>query len=366
MTNSSGQHKVRRVLIAEDMQTSYHILKTIIEQSPDFEIIGQARDGLEVVGKALELKPDIITMDIHMPKQSGLVAIEQIMTRNPIPIVVISEHTRNREENLVFEALERGAIDVLAKPGSVMDDDFAVYARTLRQKLLAFSEIKLVKRRPRFLEKQEKTTELEIASAPEQSDKPVELVVLGASAGGPEALLSILSVMSDAFPLPIVIGQHILNGFVDGMVNWLNQQCRLTVKVAMDHERLRPGVVYFSQDDRHLLVDRVNGELQAVYSDAPPVKGFRPSIDRLLASAAKTCAGHLLGGILTGMGSDGADGLRQIYELGGETFVQDEATSLIYGMPAVAHDMGAAKQQLALDQIPAYLCSFGRLLGEKV
>ena len=226
-----------RVLIADDMQSSYQLLDAILNQAGGFDVVGWAKDGKEVVSLTAELRPDIVTMDVDMPKQSGLEAIREIMSSTPTPILVVSSHASNVKMNLTFNALHEGALDVLEKPPAFNDPSFPSYVDTLTMKLLALSEVKLVKRRAAT-----KST-LSRPPATHTSKPEIELVALGTSAGGPQALSIILSQLPKTFPHPIVVVQHIVGGFIAGMVDWLEMQSAIHIKVAEHSESLLPGIV---------------------------------------------------------------------------------------------------------------------------
>lgn len=346
-----------RVLIAEDSITVARLLMGILESAPDFRIVGHAVNGREAVEMAAKLKPDLVTMDIRMPIMDGFEATRMIMASVPTPIVVISSRVDDEELRITFRAIEEGALAVMEKPQGPKHEDWKKRSEDLLETLRSMAEIKVVGRRRILREPAKNLIEPGISRVP----KKYRLVALGCSTGGPLALLRILSGMSTAFPVPIVIVQHISKGFVNGLVNWLNENTKLSVKVAEEKEKLCQGTVYIAPDnDRHLVVARNRADTIASFVDTQPVNRFRPSVTTLFDSVAEACPGHAIGGLLTGMGGDGAEGLRKMRAARCHTFVQDEGSSVVYGMPGTALALGAADRVVNLENITEYLTSLLR------
>lgn len=343
-----------RVLIAEDSSVVSLLLKAIFENEEDMLVVGQAKNGREAVEMAYELKPDIITMDIRMPEMDGFEATRLIMLNMPTPIVVISSSVDNEELRITFRAIEAGALAVIEKPRGMTHPDFDQIRNDLVENIRAMSEIKVVGRKPLAAA----TVPLDIfETAVHQKTKAYEVVAIGCSTGGPQVLQHILSTLPVGFPIPIVIVQHISNGFISGLVEWLDGSTLLKVKRAEDGERLLAGTVYLGPDNHHLEVER-NGEgLLAKLTDHEPVNRFRPSVTPLLRSVAKVCKGRGIGAVLTGMGADGAQGLLELKQAHGHTFVQDEESAIVYGMPGTAIAIDAVEQIVKLENISSYLYS---------
>lgn len=362
-----------RVLVAEDSYAARLLIVSVLESDPEIEVVGQVSDGEAAVAQARRLKPDVITMDIHMPIMDGLAATARIMNERPLPIVVVSSTVDPGDVASTFDAIKAGALVALAKPGSGEDrrsvEDRAIFTATVK----AMAGVKVVRRWSSALDR--------AGAPPQQQDKsesrplpdpanaswgetglprarrstaaaPISLVAIAASTGGPTALQTILGALPPTFPAPIVLVQHIARGFLVGFAQWLDGECPLRVRVARAAEPLEPGTVYVAPDDVHL---GVSATRQAVALHTDPVGGFRPSASVLFESAAKAYGEGLACVILTGMGSDGVSGLRQVKHRSGYVIAQDEATSLIYGMPGEAVSAGVVDLSLPLDLIAAHL-----------
>ncbi len=346
-----------RILIAEDSKVVYALLEAIFENEPDMQVIGHAENGLKAVRMAHELKPDLITMDVRMPVMDGFQATRLIMSKKPVPIVVVSASIEDRDLRITFRAIEEGALAVIEKPHGPRHPDFESTSRQLVNTVRAMAEVKVVRR---YFKRPSLAKADIFEGAIQQVTGGYQLVAIGCSTGGPQALQNILSAIPVGFPIPLAIVQHISPGFIGGMVEWLRGSVLLYVKLAEDGERLLPGPAYVAPDDRHLVVHRDHGGLVARLCDDPPSGGHRPSATVLLKSVARVCGARAVGGVLTGMGKDGADGLLAIKEAQGHTFIQDEKSAIIFGMPGAALAIGAVDRVVQLNQIAAYLTSLAR------
>ncbi|MBZ0106385.1 MAG: chemotaxis-specific protein-glutamate methyltransferase CheB [Sulfuricella denitrificans] len=343
-------------MITEDSQVVGMLLKAIFEHEPDMQIVGQARNGREAVQMAHELKPDLITMDIRMPVMDGFEATRMIMSTDPVPIVVISSSVDDEELRTTFRAIEEGALAVIEKPRGLSHPEFDSIRRELVETVRAMAEVKVIRRR-----RTETARDVNIFEAAiPQRTRAYEILAIGCSTGGPQALQKIISLLPIGFPVPVVITQHISKGFVGGLATWLGGNTLLNVKVAQDGEPLRPGTIYFAADERHLTVQRGADGLMAKMTQDPPVNGFRPSATPLLKSVADACRGHAIGAILTGMGVDGAEGLLEMRRAGCHTIVQDEESCIVFGMPGAAVAIDAVDQVVRLEAMPSYLTSLVR------
>jgi two-component system, chemotaxis family, protein-glutamate methylesterase/glutaminase len=331
-----------RVLVADDSALFRELLARVIAVEPGFEVVALAADGAEAAAKARATRPDVITMDLEMPDADGFSGIARIMADSPTPILVL---TANPAQAVGFRAMSLGALDILEKPHAATD--LGEYGQLLRSRLRLIAGVKVI-RHPRGLR--------ERRAAPPLRGPAPELVVLGASLGGPRAIAAILRALPPEFPAAIAVVQHIAEGFTHGLAGWLATEARLTVREARDGDPLRPGLVVLAPTGRHLVVS----EGVARLSDAPPLEGFKPSVTPLFASAARAYGRRVCGVLLTGMGRDGAAGLRAIKDAGGPTLAQDEATSAVFGMAQAAVQLGAVDRLLPLEEIARALLELVR------
>jgi two-component system, chemotaxis family, protein-glutamate methylesterase/glutaminase len=366
-----------RVLVADDSRAFRAILRTILSRSPEIEVVGEAQDGHEAVSQVLALRPDVVTMDVRMPGKDGLEAIEEIMRRRPTPVVVVSAEAGPEKQEVSFRALELGAVEVLAKPRADVRGRFEKEAEEIRMAVRAVAGLKLVTRhkRPRTPHpsmpappvEQTTTGTWVLPSGPSAPAARIEPLapnaprVLGiaASTGGPAALARIIRDLPAGYPIPILVVQHIANGFEGGLVHWLAGETALSVKLAEDGERLRPSTVFIGPCGSHL--GAASGLVQLLKGE--PVRGFRPSGTVLFRSLAHGYGPTAAGLILSGMGDDGAEGLKLLRDRGGWTGAQGPQTSVVYGMPRVAAEKGAVGFNLELDEIPVALLKLSRGTG---
>ncbi len=362
-----GSGNIIRVLIVEDSPVMCKLLTETLNSDPNIIIVGVAHNGKEAVEVVPQLKPDIITMDIHMPIMDGFEATKQIMAYSPTPILIVSTSIFKVEMDKVFKAISYGALDVVNKGDIELLGD-GESAKMLIDKIKFLSKIKVIHHPLAKLERTkpegrmpvDTAVPLEIEEeAPVVQEAPISVekvkrptagrvVGVVASTGGPPALLKVLKKFPKNLPCSILIVQHITSGFVEGLVEWLNEECRIEIKVAADSEEIKPGIVYIAPCDMQMRVTK-GGVIQL--TDDPPLNGHRPSGDVLLESIAKEYKDKAIGVILTGMGRDGATGIAAIKDAGGKTIAQDEETSVVFGMPKVAIDMNAAQKILPINKI---------------
>jgi two-component system, chemotaxis family, protein-glutamate methylesterase/glutaminase len=341
-----------RVLVTEDSVVARALLVSIINRDPGLEVVGEARDGEQAVKLAADLKPDVITMDVHMPKLDGLEATRRIMAETPTPIVVISA-IDPKDVKMSFEALNSGALAVLAKPSGPMAPDFNERAAEIVSTVKNMAGVRVVRRRPRLAappptaDRRPPSAEPP-AAAPATSRRRIELVAIGSSTGGPDALGKIIGGLPGHAPVPILIVQHITVGFHQGLVDWLNNVTPLSVKLGEEGHRPVPGEVILAPGEHHMAVD---SSKRLTLTTESPVRGHRPSATHLFSTVAKVYGANALGVILTGMGDDGADGLVELRRAGGWVIGQDEATCVVYGMPREAAARGAVTEVLPLPEI---------------
>ncbi len=344
-----------QVLVAEDSATLRFYIRTALESDPALCVVGEARNGQEAIDLCKKYNPDIITMDIHMPIMNGFDAIEIIMAEMPRPIIVLTTTESDLRMGTSLKAIEAGALMVTGKPRGMPGRDEDV--DNLVAQVKAMAGVKVVGRRRRIGEKKEPVSPPR-RFLPGMTETSIQLITIGTSTGGPAALYDILSQLPGDLPVPVVVVQHLSKGFITGLARWLDDNVSLRVKVAENGEILSPGTVYIAPDDRHLTVGRGP---RAWLLDSPAVDRHRPSVTTLLASVAENFGDSAIGVILTGMGKDGAIGLKAIRDAGGYTFVQDESTSIVFGMPREAIAASAASEVLAVEKIaPRLLMKLAR------
>ncbi|EMI15964.1 response regulator receiver modulated CheB methylesterase [Rhodopirellula maiorica SM1] len=334
------------VLIVDDSATAREVLRAILCEEAGFRVIGFAKDGHEAVEKAKELHPDVITMDINMPGMNGLDATREIMIEAPTPIVIVSASTRVREIEASMEALGAGALAILLKPPGPHSPKYAALAKEIVKTVKAMAGVLVIRRRRRLKTNGETNVVRELPDPPKRGK--IQLVSILSSTGGPPALAKVLGELPANFPAPILLVQHMVPSFVAGFASWLDSVIPLPVRLACDHERIEQSCVYVAAAGSHLGVTRGS---RICLSDDPPIDGFQPAGTHLFASVAEQFGNASAGVIMTGMGRDGVDGLQRIYDAGGTTIAQDEATSVVFGMAKVAIEQKIIGSVLPLDQI---------------
>ena len=340
-----------RVLIAEDSELFVEILTGILDDEPGIEVVAIADNGADAVDLCEIHRPDLVLMDIQMPRLDGLSATEEIMSRCPTPILVITSDPHRDGVDLSFRALSAGALDLMAKPENLA---FSADGRArLLRKMRLLSQIPVVRHvRADRRRRQGTPAVMRHSFAPIADDAPVAVIGVVGSTGGPKALANILTALPEGFPAALTIVQHISHGFADHLARWLDDHTRLDVSIASEGQRLRHGQAIIAPTERHLMVDDA---LCLCLTDDPPIGGHRPSGDRLLMSLARNASPRSIGLVLSGMGDDGAAGLTALAQAGCPTIAQDESTSVVYGMPRAAAARGIVEHSLPDTEIAAAL-----------
>ena len=348
-----------RVLVIDDSTFMRKVLETILTSDPQFQVVGQAKDGREAVALAESLKPDVMTMDINMPHMDGLQATAEIMTTNPRPIVVVSSESREGA-NGALKALELGAIEFVAKPNSAIDLDMQSIREELLRKVKMASKVRVVRTASRLAATLQGngTAAKPIArpaasssrlAAASSGDQRFPVVVLGASTGGPATVMRLAPGFTKDFPAALILVQHMPAAFTTQYAAQLAEFTEIPVKEAEHGETLQPGNLYICPGAQHLSVDPL-GRIK-LDSVTGRIAGYLPNIDVTMESVAAYGGALSIGVVLTGMGADGAQGAKAIKKAGGHVIAQDEATSVIFGMPAEAIKLDAVDQVLGIDDI---------------
>jgi two-component system chemotaxis response regulator CheB len=325
---------VIRVLLVDDSPSVRAVLKRFFRKTRDIEVVGESGDGAHAVQAVIDLQPHVVVMDLQMPVLDGYEATERIMATRPTPIVVLSSRANRNQMQTAFEAMKRGAIEVLPKPEDTpswqqLADSLPDTVRTA-----AGARTAVLPTRARAASTAKAPATL--ANAPEE----LRWVAIGASTGGPAAIRELLDEVPADAPAGFLIVQHIASGFELGFADWLNKELPFDVRLAADGEVLRRGAVRLAPGGSHLRMEK--GGVLRLDSDTPPRKGHRPAADEMFLSCSSCCPREVAGVLMTGMGADGVEGLLALRQAGGVTLVQDEASSVVFGMPRVALERGAA------------------------
>lgn len=331
-----------RVLVVDDSGLVRDMIRAILESEPGISVVGEAVNGLEAIVKVASLKPDIVTMDIEMPVMGGLEAIEKIIAAHPVPILVVTALTGVRT---AFAAVSKGALDVIEKP----DISFENVKRLVSKiRLLANVDVSA----HQLALGRKSGTPVESLALQGKDFPKAALVAIAASTGGPQAIHSILSRLPRTFPVPVIITQHIAEGFTQGMVDWLNAATPLTVVVAGNGDRPCAGHVYVNPAEHSM---RITAQGVIVLGDREAGQVYNPSCNTLLSSVASTYKKEAIGLIMSGMGDDGVAGMKEIRMAGGTTLAQDAKSSVVFGMNRIAVERGYVQKVVALDRIPVEL-----------
>jgi two-component system, chemotaxis family, protein-glutamate methylesterase/glutaminase len=335
-----------RVLIVDDSVVVRHVLKRLLESDPEIRVIGMAADGGEAVELTAQLRPDLVTMDLMMPGMDGLEATARIMAYHPTPVLFFSSYFDHDGMHSRIDALAAGALDVVEKPTLVPDDQWDAQADALVRKVKTLAQVPVVAHiRGAHVRARQVTPAARRAGRTGQAS---DVIAIGVSSGGPRVLDEILAGLPTAFALSVLVVQHMAEGFMPGLIEWLQQRCPLPIKLAVDDDLILPGRVLFAPDSAHLVAQRTG---RVHLSGSEPVNGHRPSVDVLLGSVARLYGDRAAGIVLTGMGSDGASGLLALRHAGGVTMAQSEESCAVFGMPRAAIELGAAQRVLSPAQI---------------
>ncbi len=344
LNKNSGNDKIIRLLLVEDSPVALAVLKRMLSSATDIEVVGTAHNGKEALRLIPEVNPHVICTDIHMPKMNGVDFTREVMSRFPLPILVISVSVHNDDSKNIFDVLKAGAIDVFPKPRAGLKSDSSHLTDELIKKIRILSGVMPIRKHKKkpaaSVSNREKTAEKSVKSVSSFiCQETPSIIAVGASTGGPQTIHTILKDLPLNYKIPLICVQHISEGFLQGLIDWLSLQCKLKVVIASEGEKPMPGKVYFPPERLHLKVDD-RGRFRM--SSEPAFDGHRPSISVTFKSLARYYGASSMGILLSGMGKDGADGLKDIFLAKGITIAQDEETSIVFGMPKQAIETGAA------------------------
>jgi two-component system chemotaxis response regulator CheB len=349
----SDSHSPRiRVLVVEDSPVVRDFLIHILNLVPDLQVVGVASDGEHAVDMVRDTRPDVITMDIHMPKMDGYECTRRIMATRATPIVIVSGSSTVGEAVTVVRALEAGALAVVPRPYGIGHPESASSSTRLVETVRLMAGVKVVRRWSRPGDGASAAQPAVLVPARSE----IRIVAIGASTGGPAVLGTILAAAPKDMHFPVLIVQHICEGFTSGLVEWLAQTSGLPVQIAVDGAMLLPGHIYVAPSGTHM---GVTGANRVALDAGPPENGVRPAVSHLFRTVAAAFGRHAAAILLTGMGTDGAEALKLVRDRGGVTIAQDRASSVVHGMPAEAIRLGAAVHVMAPEAIGAFLRGLG-------
>jgi two-component system chemotaxis response regulator CheB len=324
-----------RVVLVDDSQSVRAVLRRFFAKTPDIQVVGEAEDGAQALRAVLDFQPQVVVMDLQMPVMDGYSAIEQIMAVRPTPIVVLSSRANRNQMQTAFEAMRRGALEVLPKPEDT--PSWQQLAENLPETVRAIAEARA---QPRPAKRPRAVAPAAVPAAAPGASQELRWVAIGASTGGPAAIRELMDEVPADAPVGFAVVQHIASGFELGMADWLNKELPFDVRLARNGEILRRGMLRLAPGGSHLRLEA--GGVLRLDTESPARRGHRPSVDDLFFSCAESCPREVAGVLMTGMGADGVEGLLALRKAGGLTLAQDEASSIVFGMPRVALERGAA------------------------
>jgi two-component system chemotaxis response regulator CheB len=334
-----------RVLIVDDSAYSRQTIREMLETDPGIEVVGVSSEGMDAMTKTLKLKPDLITLDLEMPRMSGFTFLRWLVKKRPTPVIVVSSYS---DSKTVFKALEIGAADFVAKPSKIASIEFQDMKTDLLRKVTGVKDLRMDKL-SKNLELFEEDDKQKFLEKPEQE---IEAVVIGASTGGPTAIKILITRLPSYFPAGIAISQHMPKGFTASFAERLNAASKLYVKEATDGEAVEKGKVLICPAGFHMHFKKRGQRVVVRIKESKNTDKYIPSVDMMMSSAAEVFGPKTLGVILTGMGNDGMAGMLEIKNIGGYTIAESEATAIVFGMPSAAIRTGAVERVLPISEIP--------------
>ncbi len=348
-----------RVLIIDDSALVRSLLTRILEKDPKIQVVGTAADPYIAREKIKKLQPDVLTLDVEMPKMDGITFLQNLMRLHPMPVIMVSSYTEKGAE-ITLRALELGAIDFVSKPRGELAGTLEIVSEEIIQKVKTASQANIraagraCPSTPLSVEEKQSVDSILPKPNKQRANGALPLIAIGASTGGTEAIKEVLLGLPEKMPA-IVITQHIPPGFSTAFAKRMNRLAALKVHEAEDAQPILPGNVYIAPGAQHLLISQDKQGYLCRLNDGPRVNRHKPSVDVLFRSVAQTAGRNATGVLLTGMGDDGAQSLLEMREAGARTIAQDEESSVVWGMPGSAIKCGAAEQVLSLEKIPSTL-----------
>lgn len=346
-----------KVLVVDDSAFMRNVLTNMLSSDPGISIVGTAKDGIEAIEKVALLKPDIVTMDVEMPRMDGITALKHIMEKTPVPVIMVSSLT-DEGAKVTLDALDLGAVDFIPKNLSELSVNIVLIKEMLIEKIKLLAKKGLQRRpfrpmaRPTAEVRASETNRIVVPQQRMTGERKTAIVAIGTSTGGPKALQDVITLLPKEFPVPIVIAQHMPPNFTGPFADRLNQCSQIEVKEANEGDVLKPGLALLAPGRGHMRVIRKrNMEVAITISENREDYIYRPSVDALMLSVAECFPGRSLGVILTGMGNDGLKGLTELKKTGGRIFAQNEQTCVVYGMPKAVVEAGIADKVLALEEM---------------
>lgn len=351
------------VIVVDDSALIRKLLSELLNQDPDIDVVATAADPYQAREKIKQFNPDVLTLDVEMPKMDGVTFLRNLMRLRPMPVVMVSTLTEKGAQ-VTLEALELGAFDFVEKPKLDVSNTLADYATEITNKVKAAAHVPLATLSNRVAPKvsEKLTADAVIAKQQTASTKlktTEKIIAIGASTGGTEAIKEVLCALPANSP-GIVVTQHIPASFSAAFAQRVNKYAAINVKQAEDGEQILPGHAYIAPGDKHLLVERSGARYYCRLNDGPPVSRHKPSVDVLFRSVAQNVGPNAIGVMLTGMGDDGAHGMLEMKQAGALNLVQDEKTSVVWGMPGAAFKLGAAEKTVPLQKIAEEMLQLSR------
>ena len=345
-----NKSKKIEVMVVEDSMVARELLVHILESSPDISVIATAKNGVEALKRLETYSPDLITMDVNMPEMDGLEATARILEQYPIPIIIVSAALDPEERANTFKIIEVGALALLDKPHGITDPDFEKQAQSIVEMVKMMSEIKIMKRK-------QKVKSTPASKTRPNLNKKFDIAAIGVSTGGPPVLKEIFSKISPAFPLPILVVQHIADGFDQSLVDWLNIYSKLPIHIAKQDEQIVHGHIYMAPSGKHMTISKLRHISLIPMSESDK---HCPSVGKLFQSVSNIYSQNAVGIILSGMGNDGVPELKMMKDKGALTIAQDRESSIIHGMPGEAIKIGAATNVQSIEEIIQTLNNIGK------